>query len=58
MGIFFSMMNKPFSKEAFENFYKALGVSGKGMLGIFIVMLIFYGIIVLLSKIKTDEKEQ
>jgi hypothetical protein len=57
MGIIFSMMNKPFSKEAFENFYGALDVTWKGMLVIFVVMFIFYGIIVLLSKIKVTDKK-
>jgi hypothetical protein len=57
MGIIFSMMNKPFSKEAFQNFKDALDVTWKGMLVIFVVMLIFYGIIVLLSKIKVTDKK-
>jgi hypothetical protein len=57
MGLIFSMMSKPFSKEAFENFKGALGVTWKGMLVIFVVMLIFYGIIVLLSKIKVTDKK-
>jgi hypothetical protein len=48
-------MNAPFSSEAFGTFYASLGIMGKGMLGIFIFMGIFYGIIMMLSKITKKE---
>lgn len=41
-----------FSRESLLNFYKALNISLKAMLGIFIVMMIFYVLIILLSKAK------
>ncbi|SKA79458.1 hypothetical protein SAMN05443428_10367 [Caloramator quimbayensis] len=40
------------SQESLLNFYRALNISLKAMLGILIVMIIFYIIIILLSKAK------
>lgn len=45
----------PFSAEAISNLLDALAVSWKGLLGIFIIMFLFYIIIIGLSKIK-DKK--
>lgn len=48
----FQTANKPFSHEAFRTFKQSLALMGEGMLGIFIVMAIFWAIIVLMSRIK------
>ena len=39
------------SAQVMENFYKALELMGKGMLGIFTVIIIIMLIVMLLSKI-------
>lgn len=43
--------NVAFSPEAMEVFYSSLGIMGKGMLGIFVFMLVFYLLILALEKI-------
>ncbi len=53
-------MNAPFSPESLVVFYQSLAVMGKGMLGIFVFMTIFYGLIITLEKCfkanKTENK--
>lgn len=46
---------RPFSAEAMKNFGESINVMGNGMLGIFIVMALFYIILIGLSKLK-DKK--
>ena len=41
-----------------ENVYKALQLMGKGMLGIFVVIVIIYLVIVLLNKITADKETE
>ncbi|MDP8231598.1 MAG: hypothetical protein P9L91_02895 [Candidatus Zophobacter franzmannii] len=51
-------MNAPFSTEAISTFIQSLGIMGKGMLGIFVFMGLFYGIIKLLNRFtKKDGKK-
>jgi hypothetical protein len=40
-----------FTQETINNFWNALVITGKGMLGIFIFMGLFYLLIILLDKI-------
>lgn len=47
-----------FSQETINTFWNALVITGKGMLGIFVFMAIFYLIIVLLDKIFPQEIEK
>ncbi len=51
-------MNGILSPEAISTFVASLGIMGKGMLGIFIFMGIFYGIIKLLGKHSKAKAEQ
>jgi len=44
-------VNSAFSPEAVDVMFQALDVMGKGMLGIFIFMLVFYLLIISLEKI-------
>ncbi|MBC8585557.1 hypothetical protein [Youxingia wuxianensis] len=39
------------SAQVMENFYKALELMGKGMLGIFVVILVITLVVVLLTKV-------
>jgi hypothetical protein len=43
-------MNIPFSWQAVQVFFSSLDIMWKGMLGIFIFMAIFYGLIQLLNR--------
>lgn len=47
---------KPFSAEAIRNLGEAIGVMGKGMFGIFVVMALFYIMLIGLSKLKDKEQ--
>jgi hypothetical protein len=48
----FQTANKPFSPEAFHTLKQSLILMGEGMLGIFIVMALFWVIIIMMSRIK------
>jgi hypothetical protein len=48
--------NTPFSSEAFTVFNQSLGVTLKAMIGIFVVILIFYIIIILLGKLTAQKQ--
>lgn len=45
-----------FSPEIMANFYASLNIMWMGMLGIFTVILIIMGIVVLLSKVTSGKK--
>ncbi len=47
-----------FSKEAFEIFFQALDVTWKGMFGVFIVMILLFGAIYLLGKVKDQDQDR
>ncbi|HOD53272.1 MAG TPA: hypothetical protein PKJ08_01975 [Candidatus Cloacimonadota bacterium] len=49
--------NTPFSPESVDVMFQALSVMGKGMLGIFIFMLVFYLLILSLEKIYKKKPE-
>lgn len=51
-------MNAPFSLEAFETFRQSLLLMLQGMAGIFIFMLVFYGLINLLQLVFKQEKTE
>lgn len=51
-----AMKNSPFSKEAFKVFYESLDVMWKGMLGIFVVIAVFYLIIKLLGRLAKENR--
>ena len=45
------------SAQVMENFYKALELMGKGMLGIFIVMVLIFILIYCLNRFTGNKKE-
>jgi hypothetical protein len=52
------IMRKPFSPEALEGFFETVGILLKGMIGIFVFMLLFYLLIKLLTRIYKDKSEE
>jgi uncharacterized membrane protein len=44
-----NIINTPFSDKSIENFYKSLGVMGKGMIGIFVIMIIVAILIIVIK---------
>ncbi len=51
-------MNGLLSTEAISTFLDSLGIMGKGMLGIFIFMGVFYSIIKLLGRVTKAKTEK
>ncbi len=51
-------MNAPFSTEALSTFIQSLLVMIEGMTGIFIFMIIFYGLITLLTYFIKERTER